>query len=77
MIGRLLIETEEFFSKFNYNVSATVALGTEKNTFRNDDEEFYKMAQKATNFIGVQGMKFTLMATFPRLSKVWKSAYNS
>uniref|UniRef100_A0A6M2E1Z5 Putative cytochrome n=1 Tax=Xenopsylla cheopis TaxID=163159 RepID=A0A6M2E1Z5_XENCH len=67
--GRLLIETDEFYSRFNYNVSATVALGTEKNTFKKDDEEFYQMAQNATNFIGVQGMKFTIMATFPRLSK--------
>ncbi|KAL7031685.1 hypothetical protein ACKWTF_007101 [Chironomus riparius] len=61
------VEFKEFARNFTLDIIATCAFGIEVNSFEHPDNEFIKIARKATNFGDIPIYKFIGFFLFPKL----------
>ncbi|KAK0175603.1 hypothetical protein PV327_009343 [Microctonus hyperodae] len=66
----LTINSKDAFTRYTNDVIATCAFGLNVNSTRNPLNEFYVLGRKATNFEGLLSLKFFLVSSFPKISKI-------
>ncbi|KAG5324865.1 CP9E2 protein, partial [Pseudoatta argentina] len=66
------INMKDAFSKYTNDVIATCAFGIKINSMKDPTNEFYINSKKIiSNFKGIRVLKFLLIRTFPKLSKIF------
>ncbi|KAF7400443.1 hypothetical protein HZH66_005627 [Vespula vulgaris] len=66
------MEMKDVFTRYTNDVIATCAFGISINSMRDRDNDFYVLGREATNFDTIKTLKFVLMRSFPRVSKLFK-----
>lgn len=64
------IDLNDFFSRFANDVIASTAFGFKIDSMKDRDNEFFKMGQEVTKFSSWDMIKFFLLASFNKLSKL-------
>ncbi|KAF7403870.1 hypothetical protein HZH68_006664 [Vespula germanica] len=63
------IEMKDVFTRYTNDVIATCAFGISINSMRDRNNDFYVLGRQATNFEGIQFLKFFLIRSFPNIVK--------
>ncbi|XP_063977911.1 cytochrome P450 9e2-like [Diachasmimorpha longicaudata] len=66
------VSSKDAFTRYTNDVIGTCAFGIKVDSIRNRNNEFYVLGRKATNFEGIQSIKFFTVRSFPRLSNLLK-----
>nr|KAF7427056.1 hypothetical protein H0235_006750 [Vespula pensylvanica] len=66
------MEMKDVFTRYTNDVIATCAFGISINSMKDRDNDFYVLGREATNFDTIKTLKFILMRSFPRVSKLFK-----
>ncbi|KOC61112.1 Cytochrome P450 9e2 [Habropoda laboriosa] len=65
-----IIELKEAFTRYTNDVIGTCAFGIEVNSMKEPKNKFYVYGREATNFSRSQSLKFFLIRTIPKLSRM-------
>uniref|UniRef100_A0A6V7HM26 Cytochrome P450 n=1 Tax=Bracon brevicornis TaxID=1563983 RepID=A0A6V7HM26_9HYME len=66
----LEINSKETFTRYTNDVIATCAFGIEVDSMRHPKNDFYIFGRKGTNFDGLRSLKFFMVRSFPRFTKL-------
>lgn len=64
---------KDVFTRYTNDVIASTAFGLKINSLEEKNNQFYEMGKKATDFSGVQFLKFLGYGSMPRVMKVINS----
>ncbi|XP_061390038.1 probable cytochrome P450 9f2 [Musca vetustissima] len=66
----LELEVKDFITRFTNDIIASTAFGLQVDSYKDMDNEFYKMGKKVTTFTFVQNLKFVMYANFKKIMKL-------
>uniref|UniRef100_T1PH25 Cytochrome P450 n=2 Tax=Musca domestica TaxID=7370 RepID=T1PH25_MUSDO len=66
------LEVKDFTTRLTHGIIASTAFGLQVNSFRDEDNEFYRRAKKAVNFDSLGQLKAFFTIIFPKLAKLLK-----
>lgn len=67
---------KDVFTRYTNDVIASTAFGLKINSLEDKNNQFYKMGKKATDFSGIQFLKFLGYGSIPKVMKVIKLNQN-
>lgn len=70
------LDVKDFAKRYTNDLIATVAFGLQVDSFKDKNNEFYKMGKGMTTFTFWQNIKFVLNSNFNRLCKVSLNFWN-
>lgn len=65
-----VLEVKDFTTRLTHGIIASTAFGLQVNSFRDEDNEFYRRAKKAVNLDSLGLLKAFFTMLFPKLAKV-------
>nr|ACE75187.1 cytochrome P450 [Glyptapanteles flavicoxis] len=67
--GTKEFNSKDIFSRYTNDTIATCAFGVAVDSMKNPTNDFFMLGRRATNFEGIQMLKFVITMTFPKLAK--------
>nr|ACE75189.1 cytochrome P450 [Glyptapanteles flavicoxis] len=67
--GTKEFDSKDIFSRYTNDTIATCAFGVAVDSMKNPTNDFFMLGRQATNFEGIQMLKFMFTMTFPKLAK--------